>query len=251
MGEFSSIPGPSLLCPHVHDAPVLSSPRQHACRAPAPPPLLLRGRSPQQYPPEAQLTFQELIAAFRGPFASRLSLEVGKEAKRKAGRAIAKVEISAGLDEEAAPADGGLGGTGEGGAWGWGGVGRVGGAFEALAGRAHGQTAHGQTFACPSRDWGDAACCPQRRTRPAERPLAARSHAARVIMSPVHAFIACVAFNACVARSSTSSSSCLRCSVHRCRVAGYREHPRGRGHEGRNLLRIRCALSPRPEDELF
>ncbi|GLC72049.1 hypothetical protein PLESTF_001198600 [Pleodorina starrii] len=62
--------------------------------------------SPAQYPPEAQLSFVELVGVFRGLFSKRLQVEVEKEARRKAGVGIGKVDVSTVRDEET-PAAGG------------------------------------------------------------------------------------------------------------------------------------------------
>ncbi|KXZ53087.1 hypothetical protein GPECTOR_8g79 [Gonium pectorale] len=64
--------------------------------------------SPSQYPPEAKLGFAELVTVFRGIFSRRLQLEVEKEARRKAGVGIGKVDVST-LQEEEAAAGGGTG----------------------------------------------------------------------------------------------------------------------------------------------
>ncbi|GFR43873.1 hypothetical protein Agub_g5002 [Astrephomene gubernaculifera] len=65
--------------------------------------------SPAQYPSEAKLGFPELVAVFKGIFSRRLQLEVEKEARRKAGVGVGKIDVSLVQDGEVAAA----GGTGE------------------------------------------------------------------------------------------------------------------------------------------
>ncbi|KAG2439375.1 hypothetical protein HXX76_004732 [Chlamydomonas incerta] len=70
--------------------------------------------SPAQCPPEAKLSFDELVASFQGLFSKRLKHEVEKEAKRKAGVGIGKVDVSTVQDgETAAAATGNEDGDGE------------------------------------------------------------------------------------------------------------------------------------------
>jgi hypothetical protein len=139
--------------PHeVHDI------HTHVVPPPPPPPA---ARSPSQYPPEVELNFVQLVEVFRGVFSKRLQVEVEKEARRKVGVAIGKVDVSTVQDEAAATAAGKAGERRSRWVGGW-----VGGCRERVPGEvcdadggASCQTkgcgsflppkAHGQTFACP------------------------------------------------------------------------------------------------------
>ncbi|PNH12767.1 DNA-directed RNA polymerase I subunit rpa1 [Tetrabaena socialis] len=87
---------------------VLAAQSVGACRGAGP-----SGRrvaaGPSQYPPEVNLAFPELVGVFRGLFSKRLQLEVEKEARRKAGVGIGKVEVSTVRDEEAPSNEGNAG----------------------------------------------------------------------------------------------------------------------------------------------
>lgn len=79
----------------------------------------LRFHAPTQYPAEAELRFEEIVDAFRGPFCARLKLEVEREVRRKggsggAGLRIGKVDATRLDDEDGAAAAGGEGGDEDG-----------------------------------------------------------------------------------------------------------------------------------------